>query len=348
MSSLRPSRPRVLLLSAIVVALLAACTERGVPEPALALTGETMGTRFEIRVAAVPPSFDAARFEADALAVLADTDELYSGWRTDSILSRFNATQSTEWFAVPAEFCALLERALAISKRTGGAFDPTVASLVDAWGFGRPEVTELPQSAAIERLLASVGYRKVELDCDAPALRKLVPGVAINLAGFAKGHAVDRLAVLAERDGIARYIIDIGGELRLSGNNAQNEPWRIAIENAGSPGEAPVAVLRLNGGGLATSGSYRNQRLFGEERVTHILDPATGQPVQHDLLAVSVVAATTAEADALATALMVMGPDRAPRFATDEDIAALFQVRSADGIDVEESAALWRIRSASE
>ena len=261
---------------------------------------------------------------------LARVDAEISTWRADSVLARFNVAPAGRWMPVPAGVAALVAEALAISRRSAGAFDVTVAPLVDLWGFGPKPSAAVPASAAIESVLARVGHLHLQARLSPPALRKDLPGLALDLSAIGKGHGVDRVAESLAALGCRSYLIDVGGEVRTRGRNPQGRLWRIGVERP-DRGSVAQRVLRLSGMAAATSGDYRNYRIEGGRRLSHVLDPRTGQPVTHGLASVTVVAAGAARADALATAILVLGPEAGFRFAQDQGIAALLLMRGAQG-----------------
>ena len=287
------------------------------------LRGTTMGTTYSVQLAAPPPNLDLEALERDIAERLDAINARFSTWDPNSELSRFNRSRRTDWFDVSAETCAVVAASLEVGRFTYGSFDITIAPLVDAWGFGPDDRAEAPPTALIDTLLRQVGVDKLEADCAQPALRKQHPELTVDLGGFAKGYAVDSLAELLARHGSQRHLVEIGGELKASGQNALGEPWRIAIESATDT--PPIAVVGLTDGGFATSGSYRNFLTIDGRRHSHLIDPQSGRPIPAGLAAVSVLSDDTATADALATALMVMGVDTAKRFAEAQGIPAALQ-----------------------
>ena len=252
-----------------------------------------------------------------------------SAWRPDSVISRFNAGPARQWMPVPSALAQVVSQGLALSRQSAGAFDLTVAPLVDLWGFGPQPRSGLPAAAEIEAALARVGYAGLEARLQPPALRKGSPSLALDLSAIGKGHAVDRVVALLDGLGCRSYLVNIGGEMRTLGRNPQGEAWRIGVEHP--DGGAPVRTLALAGEAAATSGDYRNFRLDGARRLSHTLDPRTGRPVQHRLASVTVVAASAVEADGLATLINVLGPQAGLRFAHSQNLAALLLTRAAAG-----------------
>ena len=249
----------------------------------------------------------------------------------DSALSRFNASETTEWQDLPGDLCFAIEAAGVVSEFTGGAFDVTVAPLVDLWGFGPADTPNVPPSAeAIDAAMRDVGYTKLEIDCGIPAIRKATPGVRVDLSAFAKGHAVDLVSELLNVRGLPDYLVEVGGELRMRGLNAKEENWAIAVESPNRTERSVQIIMNLTNAAMATSGDYRNYFEHEGEFYSHTIDPRTGRPISHEAASVTVVADTAAFADAAATALLVLGPDEGLDLADRESIAALFLLRLGD------------------
>ena len=325
--------PRLLSASLAPLTAALALTACGSGEPVHEFSGSAFGTSFSVKLVAPPAELDTAGLGREIEAALDRIDRRVSTWRADSEVSRFNAYRGLHWFPVSAETCALVAEALTHSAAMAGAFDITVGPLVDLWGFGpeAPGVTP-PAAADVEALLAATGFRSLHADCLRNALRKDVASVRIDLSAFAKGYAVDVLAGLLEARALADFLVEIGGEMRLSGANGRGEDWAVAIESP-LPGERAVhRVLRLTDVAVATSGDYRNFFEVEGRRYSHTIDPRTGFPVAHRAAAVTVLADTAARADALATALLVMGPEAGLGFAEREGLAALFLLRDDEAI----------------
>jgi len=310
----------------LLLPVLAACEEQRLPQQELA--GTALGTTFKVAIVEPALDLDSAALEADILATLSRIDKLASTWRDDSELSVFNASRSTDWIDVTAEFCNALDETLAISRLTGGAFDVTVGPLVNLWGFG-PDgaTTEPPPDDAIAAAMAHVGFDKLHTDCADQTVRKDAAAVYIDLSGWAKGHAVDALAALLDATGSDNYLVEIGGEIRVSGHNSEQRKWAVAIEAPSTSKRVQQAVIRVSDTSVATSGDYRNYFEHGGNSYSHTIDPRTGRPVTHELAAVTVVHPENAFADAMATALLVLGPEEGPVLAEDLGVAAYFLVR---------------------
>jgi thiamine biosynthesis lipoprotein len=252
-----------------------------------------------------------------------------------SELSAFNARQDLRWVPASPGLLEVLDSAARVSSATHGAFDVTVGPLVDLWGFGpeyRPR--QVPDDAAIERVRDSVGYRHVQIDASAGAIRKRHSRTQLDLSAIAKGYGVDRVALVLDRQGIHDYLVEIGGELRASGTTAAGSPWRVGIERPVEGRHVVGEIALLENRAIATSGT--TQDFFDEDgrHYSHIIDPKTARPVETPPMAASVVADTTMEADAWATALIVLGPERGYALAQARAIAALLVTASGPAFDV--------------
>jgi thiamine biosynthesis lipoprotein len=264
-------------------------------------------------------------------ATVSGIERLLSTWDPAAELSRFNTSTSLDPFPVAPETFEAFRWAATLSAETGGAMDPTVGPLVDAWGFGADRSAAPPDDATVERLRADVGMTLVELDPAGTWVRKRRPGVRCSFNAFVPGWAADRIASQLATRGYGDFLVDVGGELVARGRNADGQPWQVAIERPQVDGRSVERVVALDNVALATSGDYRNFRDVAGGRLPHILDPRTGRPVRHALASVSVLAPEAVRADALSTALMVMGPDDAMAFARARGLAVLLLVRTDDG-----------------
>ena len=320
--------PKILVLCCAL--LTAACGRTR--EEELVLSGPTMGTTYTVKVFAPPASVDAAKLRETIDESLVQIDRSMSGYRADSEVTRFNASTSTQWHDVSAELAAVVQTALDISEKSGGAFDITIAPLVAAWGFGpggRPQELPTAQQIGADRCVSR--FRKLHVRLDPPALRKDVAELAIDLNGIAPGFAVDRLAdrLLALR--VENFMIDIGGEVRALGRNARGEQWRIAIEHPVDTQRTPYAGVRLDGASVSTSGEYRDYYERDGRRYSHTIDPRTARPLDRAPGSVVVVASSTALADGWATALNVLGPREGLALAGREHMPVLFIERDGEG-----------------
>jgi len=292
--------------------------------------GETQGTTYQVKVVLTADGAGreaSGRIAETVEARLAEVDKKLSSYRPDSELSRFNAHASTTPFKVSPELLEVFEIAQRISEISGGAFDLTVAPLVAAWGFGPggPQQRQ-PAENELAPLRQRVGYRNIDIHKAASTLRKTRPDIVCDVNGVAQGYTVDKLAADLDALGFANYMVEVGGEVKVRGLNANGVPWRIGIENP-TPGLRSIAmVVPLTNRALSTSGDYRDFYEQAGVRISHTLDPRTGRPLTHALASVSVIHEGCAMADALCTALMVLGPEEGFELALKHNLAARFVI----------------------
>ena len=299
------------------------------------IRGLTMGTSYVVELAA--PMEDAARTRLAELidAELAAINRAMSTYDPRSELSQFNGRQDLQWVPASQGLLEVLNSASLISTASQGAFDVTVGPLVDLWGFGpeyRPR--RVPDDAVIERVRKSVGYQHLQADPSAGAIRKRDSRIQVDLCAIAKGYGVDRVAMILDRQGVHDYLVEIGGELRARGTRAAGRPWRVGIERPVEGGHVLGEIVALGNQGIATSGTTEDFFEQDGRHYSHIIDPKTARPVEHPSIAVSVVADTTMEADAWATALIVLGPERGYSLAQARGLAAMLVMASGSTFDV--------------
>ena len=248
----------------------------------------------------------AARSLGEAFDAIAELEAVLSTWRLESELSRLNRSAGDGPVRVSIELAGYLDRALRLASATGGAFDPTVGALVEAWdlrGEGR-----IPTRGELARALRATGFRHVTLDRSAGTVAYARPGLRVEAGGLGKGYALDRAAAVLRRRGIDAALLDFGGQLLAIGAPPGEEAWEVAVAGPHDR-DRPVARVRLRDASLATSGqSERGFRVEGRW-IGHVLDPGRGRPVERRG-SVTVLAPTAAEADAYSTALFVMGPQK--------------------------------------
>ncbi len=321
-----------LLLAFVASLLLAACAStRGAAAAGDGLDGEAMGTTWSVRfvpTAATPPT---AVLQAGIQAQLDTVDAQMSTWTPDSDLGRFNRAPAGTWQALPPELFTVLSAALALARDTGGAYDPTVGPLVDLWGFGPgPKALRNPDADTLAATRARVGWQRIRLDPSGH--RAWQPGgVRVDLSSIAPGFAVDQIARYLDRVGVHHYLVEHGGELRARGHRPGGRGWRVGIEQPDTDaGLAMVVVLANQASG--SSGDYRKFFERDGVRYSHHIDPRTGAPVTHALASVTVIAADAQQADATAAALSILGPEAGLAYAKARGIAALFLLRTPDGL----------------
>ena len=290
-----------------------------------ALNDPTMGTRWS-SLFFTEPGFDPAPIRETLQAALDEVDGQMSTWKPDSDLMRLNAAPVGEWVAVPAQLAAVLRLGLEIGRASGGAFDIGMGDAVRAWGFG-------PDAAAPDGIRAAIRTPRRPahevLEFDGAHVRKAAP-IAVDLNGIAKGYGVDRLAETLRDYGIADALVGIDGEMRAMGLRPDGEAWTIAVEAPDPERRTPHSILALEDAAVATSGDYRHWVEVQGHRLSHTMDPRCGAPLIASPASVTVVARTCAGADAWATALMVLGPERGAALARRSGLDALFLLRDDD------------------
>lgn len=331
------SRPvRVVLVSifwVLAVAALAGCSFE--PEEKIwEISGGVFGTRYHINVVLTEDRETLEDLSQGIEETLESVDGAMSTWREDSELSRFNQQQDqSEWTPVSAELYEVLAASQTVAEQSGGAFDITIGPVVNLWGFGpeaRPE--QVPEDDELEQRLSRTGFRFLELDAEQQAIRAERPQY-LDLSGIAKGYGVDAVARYLEEQGIDRYLVEIGGEVRVSGRKPDGSAWRLAVEEPVAQARQVNRVIAMDRNGMATSGDYRNYYESNGQRYSHTIDPSTGRPVGHQLASVTVIAETSMMADAWATAFTVIGYEEGYRLALQKNLAAYFIVREGDGFE---------------
>jgi len=320
---------------AVSLIVLAACRGSDDARRTTEFGGPTMGTTWSVKVVAgpgAPSGEERTAIDGAIRDLLARINALMSTWDPESELSRFNRSDSLEPFPVAPETFEVFRWAVELAAETDGALDVTLAPLVDAWGFGPTgSASTPPDEETLARLRDATGVRHLELDPGGQWVRKRRPDVRCDFSALAPGYAADRIAALLAERGITDFLVDVGGELVARGHNETSSPWQVAIERPQAEGRAVARLVPLVDAAIATSGDYRNYREANGERLTHILDPATGRPIRHALASVTVIDALGVRADALATALMVLGPEKGMALAEDLDLPVVFIVRTPGG-----------------
>jgi len=289
--------------------------------------GETMGTTYNVKmVFDHPKSSDELNvYQVVVEKALSRVDSLMSTYRSDSEVSILNNTPEGQPILLSAQTYEVLDAAKKISRLTDGSFDITVGPLVDLWGFGpKYEQFEVPSSEDVLVAKSEVNWQAIKLN-DGQARRS--QRVHVDLSAIAKGYAVDQVSLSLKRLEVANFLVEVGGEIAVSGINKHRNSWVLGIEQPNVSGRKAYTSVSLKDNSLATSGDYRNYFEKNGVRYSHTIDPKTGYPIKHRLASVSVIANTCMESDALATALMVMGEEKGYQFALKEKINAYFIYR---------------------
>lgn len=284
-------------------------------------TGPIFGTTYHITYTYAEP------IDTFIVREMQAVDHSLSMFNPQSTTSRINRGETDQTDGLVDEMWLLSER---IAADTDGAFDPTVAPLVNAWGFGFKH-NALPDSAGVDSLLQLVGHDKVKISHG--HIAKQTPGLMLDFSAVAKGYGVDRVARLLDSRGVKHYMVEIGGEVVVKGGHPANRPWKVGVTTPDEGGTGTVqCMFELNDGAMATSGNYLRFYERDGRRYAHTIDPRTGFPVQHEVLSATVFAPNCATADAYATAFMVLGLEKAKAvLSRHKDLKAYLICSAPDG-----------------
>lgn len=322
------SHSREWLFCLLLLIFLAGCDR----QPDLVqLAGDTMGTTWHVSYITLLPGLTQNQLQQGIEEQLERVNRSMSTYRNDSEISRFSALPPHTWFKPSPDFFSVLTAALDVGRKSEGAYDVTVKPLVDIWGFGPDGIIDAPpDDHAIAEILGHVGQNNIRLDGETLSVMKL-GDLSLDFSSLAKGYAVDRVAQWLLDQGVERFLVEVGGEMRVSGLSGRGDPWRVAIEQPEASGRFVALTINLTDIAVATSGDYRNYFEADGRRYSHIIDPRNGYPVAHDLVSVTVVHPSCMIADAWATAFTVLGAERAMAVAQAQGLAVYFIRRVGDG-----------------
>lgn len=321
------------IISLVLFSLLVTGCSRSSGPDVLEFSGHTMGTWYSVKVVdlsdTVAPETIAQVIEAE----LNNVNDKMSTYKPDSELSRFNQAPAVQPFTVSADTFEVLNKSLEIWRLSQGAFDITIGPLVNLWGFGpdgRPE--KVPSKADMKAAWGRVGSDRLALHMDDLQVVKAT-NLYLDLSAIAKGYAVDRVAEALERNGIRRYLVEVGGEIRAGNSKAQGLSWQVAVEEPVTNLRQIHKVIKLNNASMATSGDYRNYFEIDGRRYSHTIDPRHGKPIDHNLVSASVILPSCAEADAWATAMMVLGPQQGMDVAEANNLPVYMILKTGQGFE---------------
>ncbi|PKI14184.1 FAD:protein FMN transferase [Colwellia sp. 12G3] len=324
------------LLTALVLALSACFPSNNTGKEEILLQGRTMGTTYNIKVVGTKEQIKALNLQQKIDDVLKQVNQEMSTYIKSSEISKFNQSTSTDSIEVSPGFARVLKESIRLGQLSEGKLDVTVGPLVNLWGFGpeqRPD--KVPSDVVLAATKKRVGLQNLVLEGN--LLSKKIPDLYVDLSTTAKGYGVDVVAELIEKNGIVNYLVEIGGEMRLRGFKHTGELWAIAIEkpilDPSGEERAIHQVIIPKDNAVATSGDYRNYFEADGRRFSHIIDPNTGKPIDHNLVSVTVIHASSMTADGLSTTLMVMGMEKGMAFAIKNNLAALFISKTENGFD---------------
>lgn len=321
----------------IALSLVCAFTARAQDVPVVSWEGRTMGSPYTVKIVGVDLAQDktqALRGEIENL--LGEVNRQMSHYQPDSEISRFNRAPAKVPFKVSPEFARVVRFTLELCRKSQGGLDPTLAPVINLWGFGEQTTNHVvPAEADLRAALAKTGYQHLSVT-PKDELVKDLPDLTLNLSAVAKGFGVDEMARVLRGHGYTNIYASIAGEVRVMGLNPRRTKWQLGITSPVSDwreGDPMSAVAALSNQALATSGDYHKFFFDAQgRRMSHIFDPKTGWPVQHNVGGVSVVTDDNLTADALSTTLYVLGPQEGMKFIEAwTNAAALFILREKDG-----------------
>ncbi|MEE3650311.1 MULTISPECIES: FAD:protein FMN transferase ApbE [unclassified Brenneria] len=320
-----------------LLSLLTACDNapQTTSRPLLTIEGKTMGTFYSVKISGeLTESKEQLQQEIDGLLEQANNE--ISTYRKDSTLSQFNQYRGSTPQPISNGMADIILAAQRIGRATGGAMDITVGPLVNLWGFGpdkRP--VQIPSRQQIDLARQNVGLNHLKLISDEHGewIQKDLPDLYVDLSTLGEGYGADVLAQLMARKGITNYLVSVGGAISSRGVNGEGIPWRVAIQKPTDRENAMQAAVDLQGYAISTAGSYRNYFEQDGKRYSHVIDPATGQPIAHQLVSVTVIAQTALEADGWDTGLMVLGSEKALKLAEQKGLAVYLITKTDNGFN---------------
>jgi len=292
----------------LISALILSCTDSTSDKKIVSNFGNTQGTTYSIKYM----SPNGVNYQNDIDSIFKAVDLSLSTYMNESIISKINRNVSMQTDSL---FMRVFENAMLIADKTDGSFDPTIAPVVNFWGFGFEEISNKNENK-LAYLMQSVGYKKISFK-DGYIIKEN-PNTQIDFNAIAQGFTVDLVGEHLQKIGIENYMIEIGGELKCYGLNADEKPWRIGIDKPSEEiqNERYQAIIEVSNKAVASSGNYRKFKVDQETgmKYVHTINPSTGIPVKTNLLGVTIVTTSCMEADALATAFMVMGLENSKHY----------------------------------
>lgn len=309
------------------------------------LKGKTMGTEYNIK-AFVKDKSKNVLLKSEVDALLIEVNNQMSTYQKDSEISYFNKFDRLDSVNVSDDFFYVTKYSLSLAHKTNGLYDPTIGPLVNLWGFGPDGKRKVPSANELDKVKKLVGHYHILLNEKEGTISKKIKGVYLDLSSSAKGFAVDKVGRLLDSKSITSYMVEIGGEVRAKGLKPSHQKWKIAIDSpskANTKGRPYSKVVNLVNSSLATSGSYRNFFKEGNKKYSHTINYKTGKPVINNLVSVSVISKEGCmQADALATAFMAMGLNKAILYAEKNNVAAYFIYGMTNALKTKESSSFTK------
>jgi thiamine biosynthesis lipoprotein len=286
------------------------CSDRKLTE----ISGKTMGTTYHVKIATSKKNMKEHELKNEIDKILKKINSSMSIYDKASMISVFNRLDRNEDLVMDSQFSEVVKAGKVIYAVTDGYWDATVGPLVELWGFGTiKKEFEIPAKEEIEKKLSVTGFDNIEISEDGSRIRKTKKGVVLDFGSIAKGYGVDLVSGYLKQLGFKDFMVEIGGEVYVSGKNIKNEKWKIGISRPDSEAgiNEIIDIIEAADRGIATSGTYRNF-VKSENRVySHIIDPKTGYPVKTSLVSVTVISDSCIFADGLATGMLAMGTGKA-------------------------------------
>ncbi len=314
--------------SVLVVAILLLACGQQPTEPLVHLQGQTMGTTYNIKYWSAN-TLEQKQVHAAIDNALLKVNQQMSTYIPDSELMMLNHWATSEPYAVSPELALVLKESERLYHFSDGLLDVTVGPLVNIWGFGPQASREkVPTQAVLDEAKANVGFEQISLSAD--SVTKYNPDTFIDLSTIAKGYGIDVVAEYLLSQGVNNFLVEIGGELRLSGRKSDGNTWKVGIEKPVANTRDYQQLITVGDNAIATAGDYRNFFEVDGKRFSHLLNPKTGQPIEHFLASVTVVSPSSMTADGLATAFMIMGAEKSKALADKHGIA-MYLIEKVDG-----------------
>lgn len=303
-------------------------------------SGQTMGTVYSVIIYEPDLQQDEViLLKKKVEETLKDVNKKMNPFDPNSEISKFNNHKSIAPFAISNNFYEILMISKNIYQKSGGVFDPTIAPLINIYGFGTEKKEDIKISQQkIDSLKKQIGFDKINIHNK--KLIKQIPNLQLNLSAIAKGWGVDQVAKTLLENNYQNFIVEIGGEVFANGKK-KNKEWKLGIdapETGNLPGEKIQSIIQIKNKGVATSGDYRNYYEKDGKRISHLIDPRNGIPISHNLVSVTIVAENCTYADAIATASIILGDEGVEFVENIKNVEGYFIFRNGDGFEVKSTA----------
>jgi thiamine biosynthesis lipoprotein len=316
----------------VVFIVLSSCSHKDQNTDFVIYNGYAFGTTYKIKIRSTRLSkniAEQATLEDNIVLELKRLDLLFSSWNKDSVISKFNASPINTWVEVPREVAYLLKKSITISKKTKGKFDITIGGVVDIWGFGSSKTNSIPSKKEVKKFLMKTGIDNLIVDEEnSRVLKKL--NLEINVSAIAKGYIVDKISSFLSKKNFIHHMVEIGGEIKVSGFKENKEKWKIYIKKPRKISSELSFLINVTNIGIATSGDYSNYIVVKGKKMSHIIDPVSGYPKISDISSVTVMHKDVAVADAFATAFMIMNVDSVLKIANENKLSVMIIFHKGD------------------